>query len=216
MLNALSPILLIPAASLAVLGTAGCQSEPYGVRLLTPATSGGATGGAGGGVAAASSQNAADRYTAATVRASVTESEPVVIKGQGVEYRLVGKSRLVVYIFNPGADSVEIDAGQSSVTAADGSKLPVEFGGSIGPGRFIRLLLPPPIYEAGRAGDPIARSQSAGREYGLMQSDLDATVAPPATATRDAWPWAKGTTLTLTLTYQRSGQVLTDQLQMTR
>ncbi len=204
-------VLTVVVPAWALLASAGCESRPFGVRLLTPAS---ATTQAVGTPSAATAASAG-RYSAEPLRASVTENQPLVVTGHGLEYRLVGQSRLVVYIFNPGAAEVEIDAAKSAVTTADGTKRPVDLGGIIGPGRFIRLLLPPPIYETPRGTDPIARSQSAGGEYGMIRNNLDGSDAP-STSVKDAWPWPKGTSLTLSLTYQHAGAKVTDQLELTR
>ncbi|MGB7159310.1 MAG: hypothetical protein WBD40_14675 [Tepidisphaeraceae bacterium] len=140
---------------------------------------------------------------------AVTNLDPLVYQWRAVD------NRLVVRIFNPTNDPIELVGEKSTVVSPDGQSHPV-MGQTIAPQSYAKLILPPmrpsraydpwgPSYSGGagievdgrrRAGYPV-HEPYAGQPRYLTVYDADAY-----------WDWKGETDVRLILVYQRGDQPL--------
>jgi hypothetical protein len=139
---------------------------------------------------------------------TVTNLDPLVYKWRAVD------NRLVVRIFNPTSDPIELLGEKSTVVSPDGESHPVK-GQTIAPQSYAKLILPPmrpprvydpgPSYGVGvgmqvdgrrRAGYPVHDAYASQPRY-LTVYDADAY-----------WDWKGETDVRMIFVYQRGEQPL--------
>ena len=122
-------------------------------------------------------------------------------------------NRLVVQIFNPTSDPIELLGAKTTVVAPDGQSHPIR-GQTIAPNSHAKLILPPPrphVYDSGPTFGVGVGMQVDARDRGFPYDPYyDDTRPRYLTIYDDAsalyWDWNGETEVRLSLVYQRGEQ----------
>jgi len=132
-----------------------------------------------------------------------------------LEYRLRSvDNHLVMRIFNTSNSPVQLVGSQSTVVDPTQQSRRLT-GGTIAPGAFIKLILPPMLQQRGRAGPGITLgvgggySSNGGGGVGVGSTFYDDADRYDITDGGEAWDWDGETDIRLSLKYEQNGKTFT-------
>jgi hypothetical protein len=159
--------------------------------------------------------------------AHIARKHELKVAADPLEYRLVSyENHLIVRIFNPTDEPIQLLGGQSSAVDPKGESHPLRTQ-TIVPGTFIKLILPPPrpqYYDSGPSvGFGIGVFGTAAGDAGCYPPCRSGfiNVEPRYFALYDSadnffWDWQGESDARLLLTYQRGGKTFHDEFTFRR
>jgi hypothetical protein len=158
------------------------------------------------------------------LRTHIGRKEDALVRVDPLQYRMISyEGRLILRIYNPTHDPIQLLGAQSAVVDPGGQAHPMPTL-TIAPESFIKLILPPPAATVERMGPSVGygvgytRVYGYRREFGYSAYYYDEpryyTVQDPANPY--FWDWSGETDVRLTLVYDRAGRQFRDEFMFHR